>query len=89
MLTRLCRLQGVQSGKGLHRSNLFVDDGVILHGTRAQRIETVVDTEIVVAEIGIVAHHRHLVTLRKLSLLLTAACGREFGCGVLIGILGQ
>ena len=64
-------LQWVQTGKFRLSAHLLVDFGIILHGARAQWIETSVDTEVVVAHIGVVANHSHLINLGKAWSLLT------------------
>ena len=55
-LCRLCRLQRMQTCKLRKHAQLLVDFGVILHGAAAQGIEAGVYTEILVADVGKVAH---------------------------------
>jgi hypothetical protein len=57
--------------EGWHGSYLLVDFGIILHGAGTQGVESIVHTKVILREVGIVTYHRHLVTLRKLRLLLT------------------
>ena len=45
--------------------HLLIDLRVILHRTRTQRIETGINAKVIIREIGIVAHHGQLVTLRQ------------------------
>ena len=63
--------------EGWHRGNLFVDDGVVLHSTATERVEAVVHAEVVVTVVGIMSDYRQLVTLRQLSVALTAQSGRK------------
>ena len=77
MLARLGRLQGMKACEGSQDSQFLVDDGVVLHSARPQGIEAVVDTEVVVAQIGIVAYHRQFVTFGQLGLLLAQQRGRQ------------
>ena len=89
LLACLDGLQGMQPGKALQSSNLFVDDGIILHRTRAQRIEAVVDAKVIMTEVGIVANDSQFITLRQLRLLFTSQHSRNLVGSMLIGILGQ
>ena len=58
----LQRMQALETG---HGGDFFVDLGVVLHGTAAQRIETGVHAEVHLRKIGIMAHHIHLRHLRQ------------------------
>ena len=89
VLTGVGMLQGMQTYEGLHGCNLLVDDGIVFHRARAEGIETIVHTEVVVAKIGVVANYGEFVALRQLGLLLSAERCRQFGGGVLIVGLRQ
>ena len=88
-LNGMIGLQGMQVLESWQSSHLLIDLGIILHGARAQRIEPIVYTEVVQREIGIVAHHGHLVALWKLGLLLTTERCRQFAQLMLILVLRQ
>ena len=66
-----CGLQGMQVLKLWQGSYLLINFGIVLHGARAQRIKTCVDTKVVIREVGIVAYYCQLVTLRQLRLFLS------------------
>ena len=66
------RLQRMELRECWHSGYLFVDDRIILHRATAQRIESAVHTEVIIAQIGIVAHNCQLVTLRQFGISLTA-----------------
>ena len=70
----------MQLGKGTQGSHLFVDNRIIFHGARTKRIKPVVNTKIVGAVIGVVAHHSELIALRKSSVLGTAKMLGDIGC---------
>ena len=63
-------LQWVQVGEFGQVAHLLVDLGIVLHGARPQRVEASVDTKVVVAHVGVVAHHSHLVNLGEAWSLL-------------------
>ena len=81
-LASLGRLQRMQVGKRLQGGNLLVDDGIVFHRARPERIETVVHTEVVVAEVGVMAHHRELVALGQGCIVLPSQCLGQFGCAM-------
>jgi hypothetical protein len=83
---RLQRMKILENWQGSH---LLVNLRIILHGARAQGIEPIIDTEIVLRKIGIVAHHRHLVAFRKLGFLLAAELCRQFAQLVSIHVTRQ
>ena len=65
-------LQGVQVLELGQRGHLLVDLRIVLHRTGAEGIEARIDTEVIVGEVRIVAHHRQLVALRQCCLFLAA-----------------
>ena len=68
------RLQRVQSYEGRMCRHLFVDNGVVLHSTAAQRIEAVIHSEVVLAVVSIVTHHRQFVALGKFRRFAAQQC---------------
>ena len=58
-------LKRMQGGKTRHGGNLLVDLGIILHRAAAERIETGVDTEILLRQVGVMSHHIQLAHLGK------------------------
>ena len=62
----------MNSGELWAGCNLLIDDRVVLHRTGAERVETVVHAEVVVAQIGIVTHNCQFVAFRQFGLFLTA-----------------
>ena len=81
-LTALGGLQGVQTSEGLHGGYFLVDDGVVLHRAGTERIEPVVDTEVVVTEVRVVTNNGQLVALRQTGSLLAAQCLGQFSGGM-------
>ena len=53
-------------------SHLLIDLRVIFHCARAQRIESVVYTEVVATHVGIMAHHCQFVAFGQLCILSPA-----------------
>ena len=84
-LTGAVGLQGVQVAETGHVGGLLVDHGVVLHRAAAQRIESVVHTEVVAAVVGVVAYHGHLVTLGQGSIVLAP---HFFGHGIVAVFVG-
>ena len=52
-------------------SHFLINLRVVLHRTRAERIEPCIHAEVVVGEVGIVAHHCQFITLGQLSIRCT------------------
>ena len=71
-LDRLVGLQRVQVLELRQGSHLLVDLRVILHRTRPQGIKAIVDAKVIGRQIGIMAHHGHLVALGQFSIALSA-----------------
>ena len=69
------------------RCHLLIDFGIVLHRTRAQRIESRINAKVVVRQIGIMAHHRQLITFRQTSILRTLH--RDRNLVITIEIAGQ
>ena len=65
-LACLCRLKRVERGESRHCGSLFIDYRIVFHCAAAQRIESVVHTEIVFAVVCVMPHHCELVALRNL-----------------------
>jgi hypothetical protein len=70
-LHRLNGLFGMQVLELRQSGHLFVDLGVVLHGTGAQGIEARIDTKVIVGEVGIMAYHSEFIALRELSFFCT------------------
>ena len=83
-LRSLCRLKRMQVGKLRQGSHLLVYLGVVLHGTGPQGVETVVHTEVIGTQVGIVPYHRHLIALRQRGILLSAKFRRNTIAAILI-----
>ena len=71
-LACLCRLKRMERHILAHSGYFLVDDGVVLHRARAERIEPVVHSEVVAAEVGVVANNGQFVALRHLRIFLAA-----------------
>ncbi len=59
------RLQRMQSEEALHPGDLLVDLRVVFHRAASQRIESGIDTEVHLGQVGVVAHDINLAHLRK------------------------
>ena len=77
-LACLCRLKRVQACESRHCRNLFVDYRIVFHCAAAQRIESVVNAEIVFTVIGVVAYYCELVAFRQFGIGLSACAFRQF-----------
>ena len=56
----LRRMEVLELRQGCH---LLVDLRIVLHRTGAERIEARIDTEVIIREVRVVAHHREFVAL--------------------------
>ena len=70
----------VKIGKSTQGSHFLINNRIIFHGARAQRIEPVVHTKVTCAMISIMAHNSHLVTFRKSRIFCTTQIIRNIGC---------
>jgi hypothetical protein len=64
--------------------HLLVDFRIVLHGTRAQRIEAGIYTKVIIRQIGIVAHYGKLIALRKFGILSTLHRSRYLVTAIVI-----
>ena len=69
---RMLRLQGVQVLELWQGSHLLVDLRIVLHRTGAEGIEARINTEVIIREVRVVAHHRQFVALWQRGILGTA-----------------
>src|SRR5436305_9523852 len=58
------RLQGVNMGEAWQGSHIFIQLGIILHGTGAKRVEASIHAEVALREMGVVAYHLDLAYFR-------------------------
>ena len=58
------RLQWVNTGETWQNGHIFVELGIILHGTGAKRVEASFHAEVSLREMGIVAYHLNLAYFR-------------------------
>ena len=56
----LRRMEVLELRQGCH---LLVDLRIVLHRTGAEGIEACIDTEVIIREVRVVAHHREFVAL--------------------------
>ena len=75
-------LQRVQAGELWKSRHFIVDFRIILHGARAQGIESGVHAEIIVAHIGVVTHHREFVHFRQRRRFLAQQVCRQRRRGI-------
>ena len=64
------RLQRMQMCELWHCSYFLIYSRIVFHCATAQRIEAIVNTEVVATMICIMANHCHFITLRQLSIFL-------------------
>jgi hypothetical protein len=57
----------IETGEG---TEFLVELRIVLHSTRAQRIEARINTEVIVRHVGVMANHSKFVTLGKNGLAL-------------------
>ena len=88
-LTRCGALLRMQCGKLFEGPHLLVQGRIVFHSARSQGIEAVVNAEVVVAQIGVVAHYCQFVALGQPSFLAASESLRQLGGGVLGSILRQ
>ena len=63
----------------LHVGDFLVNLGIVLHRAAPERIESGVDTEVHLRQVGVVPNHIHLAHLRQLRSLRTHQILRDSG----------
>ena len=68
----------MQAGETRHGGHFLVDLRVVFHSAAAERIESGIDAEVHLGEIGVVAYHVHFAHLRQIRSIAALEFCRQF-----------